>query len=194
MSGGWDFSNDLAAARLAADLARREGRGGAQHLHLPVVGRIDADQLAVVRHLIGGAPYARSIDITIDSPGGDAAMGLEIFAAIASHPAEVKRTRIVRAESAAVAVAMAGDHRIADAGASILLHRATQAPPAIARWTAAEHAAAADLLEWLDRQEARLLELRTGTPASVFLAEMQTEISSSLDWCLEHNLIHEVKQ
>lgn len=194
MTGGWDFSNDLTAARLAAEVARREGRGGVQSLHIPVVGRIDADQLAVVRHLLGGAPYAHSIDITVDSPGGEAAMGLEIFGAIASHPAEVKRTRIVRAESAAVAVAMAGDHRIADAGASILLHRATQAPPVHARWTAAEHAATADLLAWLDQQEARLLELRTGTPAAVFIEEMQSETSSPLEWCLERKLIHEVKQ
>ncbi|TCK31232.1 ClpP protease-like protein [Ancylobacter aquaticus] len=160
---------------------------------LAIHGEIDTSTRDRVYAALEAAQFAAELHIDIDSCGGQPGAAIDIYAAIISYPAITKTAVIRNAESAALLIAMAADHRCAVPGARITLHRAAGEPEPGLRWTADMHAASADFLNWLDTEMARLLAIRTGTPGEAFETEMQSEDSSSLVWCLDNRVIHEIR-
>lgn len=165
--------------------------GSGPPLHVDICGDIDAAMLARVASDLDAHPDAAELHLHVDSPGGYFGAGFDMYAALSSHRAARKTAYITNASSAALLPVLAADRRIAKPDAHILLHQAEQLPRG--RWTAGKHAETADFLTWLDASMAAGFALRTGTPADVFLAAMADEQPSSLDWCVQHKLIHEVR-
>jgi ATP-dependent protease ClpP protease subunit len=158
---------------------------------IDIVGEINAGLLASVRSQL--SEPAADLDILVDSNGGDLDAALDLYAVLLAHPAH--KTAIIRnASSAALFPALAADKRIAAQGARVLLHQSAYAPPATERWTANRYAEVAEQLRRHDAEMAAVLAYRTGTPAHVFRAEMETETEASFEWCLAHGVIHEIKE
>ena len=134
------------------------------------------------------APAVEEITASIDSEGGNFTAAFDLFVTMHHHPAGRKVAHILRAESAALLVALGCDHRIARSTAPILLHPVRHMDPGVI--TARRAAELADCLSWADRQFSEILAYRTGRPAELFLTE--DERSASLDWCLKTGLIHGV--
>lgn len=166
--------------------------GSGPPLHIDIRGDIDADLLARVASDLEAHPDAGELHLHVDSPGGYFGAGFDLFVALSNHRAARKVAHIRNASSAALLPVLAANHRVAAPSARILLHHVEQSPPG--RWTAARHAETADFLAWLDASMAAGFELRTHTPAEVFLAALADEEPAPLDWCLATNLIHEIRE
>jgi len=157
---------------------------------IEIVGEINSGTLAYVLAALE-AP-ADEIDILIDSNGGLFEQAMAIYIALLHHPAR-KTAYIVNASSAALFPALAADRRIATPDARILLHQSAYSPPSFERWTAGRHAKVAAQLRAHDGEMAAVLSYRTGVPASIFRAEMQSEADAPLDWCLSTKIITEIR-
>ena len=70
---------------------------------------------------LAGAPDAKTIRVSINSPGGDAFEGIAIHTALAKHPAKVIVEVDALAASAASVIAMAGDEVHMAAGAMMMM-------------------------------------------------------------------------
>src|SRR5690606_28928317 len=67
----------------------------------------------------------RDITVNINSPGGNFFSGLAIYNLLRAHPAKVTVNVLAMAGSAASIIAMAGDEIAMDAGAQIMVHKAS---------------------------------------------------------------------
>lgn len=182
MNLGW-LEDDLPAAR--------DPRGsGPSRVDIFIEGEVDWNTTTRVCAQLQAAPDADELHMEINSQGGLFGAAHDTFVAVANHPARNKTALIRHAESAALLITMAAHRRFAVPAARIMMHVADMQPPDGERWTAAMHRHAAETLAWVDDQAARLFAHRTGTPREVFVAEMQDEVASSLEWCIQHRVIH----
>lgn len=103
-------------------------------------------------------PNAKTIRVLIDSPGGDAFMGIAIQAILKRHPAEVTVEVIGEASSAASIAAMSGDKITMHEGSMMMIH-----PASGGRWgNAKDLRAAADALDGITTSAVDLYTRRTG--------------------------------
>lgn len=142
--------------------------------HVRIWNTIDRAMVDRVAETLAAAPTAESLTIDVDSYGGEAMAGFDIFVLLDRHPATRKVAWGANVASAALLPLLAGDERIARRGASVLLHPTS--------------GASADDLAWIDNQYAKIIAARTGVPIEVISKEQSTEESSALDWCLRNKI------
>ncbi|MGB3501860.1 MAG: ATP-dependent Clp protease proteolytic subunit [Mesorhizobium sp.] len=171
---------------------KRGASGDGPSARIDIVGEIDRDLTACIAAELEDCAEAVELEVYVDSPGGDFAAAFDLFVHIARHRAGRKTAIIRRAESGALLAALAADQRIAEPGASILLHGASA--PCIGRETAAAHLEAAEHLRWLDANKAALFAHRTGMSPEIFAAAMADEEPAPLAWCLANNLITQIQE
>lgn len=100
---------------------------------------VDAEQFA--RDV--AAVTASTIEVQINSPGGNVFDGMAIYNALRTHPARIVTRVDGLAASAASVIAQAGDERIMLEGTTMMIHEAW----GVSVGPAAEHREFADLLE-----------------------------------------------
>lgn len=113
----------------------------------------------------------RKLNVYINSPGGLVDDGLAIFSALSRHPARVTTHVTGMAASAASFIVQAGDERIADEPATVMIHNAMGLTIGDHR----DHIATAEVLDKLTGQIAGIYASRSGRPASTFRAAMDKE-------------------
>jgi len=124
--GSWFGEVSLAALASRRNVpaplpSRPHGRGEAARLNL--TGPIRGRSAALLVDAIGLAKF-KTIALTINSPGGSAAAGFDIYRALSKHAHRVEVAIGERgAHSAASIVAMAGDVRRIDLNATMLVHQ-----------------------------------------------------------------------
>ena len=141
-------------------------------LHGPVGG--DTFHFSLLRDLPAGRLHVR-----INSGGGDPVHSYGTYHALRQHAEEsgVVTTEIIRAASAAVLVALAGDVRVIHGDGSIFLHCCQAATIGDSR----SMVAAARRMARQDRRYAQLAADRTGQPYQIIrdLCSAETTLSSS---------------
>ncbi len=167
--------------------------GDGPAVRVNVCGEITQRMAAAVAARLEASPEAGAINLHIDSNGGEFGAAFDMFVVLRRHRAAKKTAYVARAESAAALVMLAADHRIAMPGASVLLHGAAMAAQP-GRWTADQHAEAADLLRWIDEQQAAIFAYRTAQPAEIFAAAILDEEPATAEWLLANNVIHKIKE
>lgn len=100
----------------------------------------------------------RDITVNINSPGGNFFSGLAIYNLLRAHPAKVTVNVLAMAGSAASIIAMAGDEIAMDAGAQIMVHKASGVIVGN-EYDARENA---DLLAQVDAAMAEIYAARSG--------------------------------
>jgi ATP-dependent protease ClpP protease subunit len=145
-----------------------------------------ASLASLKRQIRGRKP--RFLDVLLQSPGGD----VDEAEAIASELSSLDDVHVhaVEAQSAAVLILAAASWRTCSPGALLLLHRASVQPSG--RWTAAEHQAAAELLEQTDASIARRLARVTGTKQARLQVMALGERTMSTDVAVQIGLVHAV--
>lgn len=131
---------------------------------------------------------AGTIEVQINSPGGNVFDGLAIYNALRLHPARVVTRVDGLAASAASAIAQAGDHRIMVSSSQMMIHEA---------WGACVGNAAdmLDMAALLDQQNAVLAELyaeRSGGDVEAFRAAMSAETWYTAQAAVDAGLADEV--
>ncbi len=187
-------ADEIAHAEARATQARSMGIPGADHLEIRIEGRIDRDMYERVNAQLDAAPCAQSIELFIDSEGGECGSTIDLYIKLRRHPAAKKVARLLsRCESASVLIAVAADHRIATPDTKILLHPSSFELHNGDRWTAEELAEKANELRSVDDDFNTIMAQRTGTDVEIIARESTTEDFSPLSWCLVHGIIHEVQ-
>lgn len=130
---------------------------------------------------------APEIIVRINSLGGFVYDGIAIYNAIADHPARI--TTVVDSVAASIAsiIALAGDHRVMNRGAEMMIHDAW----GIVMGPAADMRAAADALERQNRKLAGIYHDRAGGTVESWLEAMSVETWYSADEAVEAGLAHE---
>jgi len=131
---------------------------------------------------------ASSIDVHINSPGGECYDGLAIFNALRSHKANVTVYIDGLAASAASFVAMAGDRIVAERNASLMIHNAH----AVGVGDADDMRKLADVLDKMSGTIANIYSERAGGTTEAWRARMKTETWFSADEALTAGLVDEV--
>lgn len=117
------------------------------------------------------ATKCRRIDLHLNSPGGNAFDGVQIYNSLMAHPASVHVSVDGMAASAASVVAMAGDTVTMAPGSSMMIHNAISG----AVGNAADLRKTADLLDGVSRNIASIYAARTGKPVEHWQALMDAE-------------------
>lgn len=130
-----------------------------------------------------------SLDVFINSPGGDVFAGITIYNILKRHPAKVNIHVDGIAASAASIVAMAGDKIVMPASATLMIHNAW----GLGMGNKARMRALADELERLDGQLAGIYAGRTGKDAKTISAWMDAERWMSGDEALADGFCDEVE-
>ncbi|WP_164761881.1 MULTISPECIES: ATP-dependent Clp protease proteolytic subunit [unclassified Mesorhizobium] len=187
-------SAEMAEMRVAASRARASGSAGPEHIDVDIHGHITRETYDRVKARLDAAPFARAINIDIDSHGGFVLPSVDLFVVIDRHPAERKVARLRQCASGAALVAMAADIRIAAPGCEILLHPSTMALVDDGRrYTAEDLEHSADLMRQVDADILSVVAQRTGADRAVLAAEAATEVPADLAWCRAHRIIHEIE-
>lgn len=142
------------------------------------VARIDIyDEISffgiTARDFIGELQNVRAstIDLHLNSPGGDVADGTAIYNALVQHPAVVNVTVDGIAASIASVIAMAGDDIAMAAGATMMIHE----PFAMVIGNAADMAKAIEMLDMFGESIAGIYAARAGGTPEEWRARMLDE-------------------
>lgn len=114
---------------------------------------------------------ASTINVRINSPGGDVFDGIAIFNALLSHPATVNTTVDALAASAASFIAMAGDTLTMAPHSQMMIHDAS----GITIGNAADMRQMADLLDRLSNEIASMYAERAGGTTDTWREAMRAE-------------------
>lgn len=114
---------------------------------------------------------ARTINVRINSPGGDVFDGVAIYNALVRHDARIVVHVDGLAASIASVIAMAGDEVRMNEGSFFMIHD----PWMLAIGPAEEMRSAADLLDKIGNSIAAIYEKRTGLPRAEITALMNAE-------------------
>lgn len=114
---------------------------------------------------------ASTIDVVINSPGGDAFDGIALYNALSAHPAQVTVDVQGLAASAASIVAMAGDKRIMRPGATMMIHDALT----FAAGNAADLRKVAESLDTISDGIAGIYAATAGGPVETWRQAMRDE-------------------
>lgn len=124
-----------------------------------------------VRDALKPHKSAKSISVTINSPGGSAWDGIGIYNLLKQHKGSVNVRVVGLAASAASIIAMAGDEIEMDEGAFIMIHNAST----IAFGTSKEMDEMSAFLTKLDGELADIYAARTGGDAATIKEQMDDE-------------------
>lgn len=116
-------------------------------------------------------PAVKTIDVHINSEGGNYFEGVAIYNALREHPARVVVHVDGMALSIASVVAMAGDERLMADGAYMMIHN----PIMAAFGDAADHVHTAELLSGVTSQLAAIYARHTGLEEAALVALMAAE-------------------
>ena len=132
----------------------------------------------------------KSLDVFINSPGGDVFAGITIYNMLKRHSAEITVHVDGLAASAASVVAMAGDRIVMPKSATMMIHNAWS----FAYGNKTDMRAMADELERLDKQLADIYAGKTGKDSGAIAAWMDSERWMSGDEALADGFCDEVEQ
>ncbi len=124
---------------------------------------------------------ADTIELHVNSPGGEATEGVAMFTALRQHPAKVSVHIDGLAASAASLVAMAGDEVIMSLGTTLMIHDAW----ALAMGNADDMTDAAARLNTLSDSYAEIYAKRTGKSLEEMRAVMRAEAWLNADQAIE---------
>lgn len=131
---------------------------------------------------------ASTIEVQINSPGGDVFDGLAIFNALRTHEARVVTRVDGLAASAASVIAQAGDERVIVDGAQMMIHEAW----GVAVGPASEMREFADLLDRQNQNIAAIYATASGGDVDEFLELMAVETWMSAAETVERGLADSV--
>lgn len=146
-------------------------------LQLEATREIDAEMADVVSRYAAAFP-GHSIEIAVDTEGGDWAASLAIFGSLKRHRRRVT-ARIQRASSGGALIIMAADLRILAPTGFIFLHRAQGDYPAAT-------------LDKITDQKAALMASRCRVPADRIRRWMDANTTIRAERALEYGLVDEV--
>lgn len=127
---------------------------------------------------------APSMRVEINSPGGDLFDGITIYNALRNHPAYVTTRVDGIAASIASVIAQAGDKRIIQPSAQMMIHNAH----AIVAGNTHDHAEVANILKQQDAVIAGIYASRSGKDAAGFRALMDAETWLTADMAVAEGL------
>lgn len=136
----------------------------------------------VVRELM--SIDTETINVRINSPGGDVFDGIAIMNALRSHPAKITVTVDSLCASIATAIAMAGETITMMPGSQMMIHNAS----GLAMGQASDMRKLADLLDFQTRNIATQYSRRAGGTVDDWLAAMDAETWLSDDEAVAHGL------
>ena len=146
--------------------------GGAKKLKLSIYGPIgNFFEDSVTDQAVAEALEAEDpdeVELTLNSPGGDAFMGIAIFNLLKSHRAKVTVKVVGEAASAAGIISQAGDEILMGTGAMLMIHNSWTI--SLGDWR--EHKQTARLLQKLDKSQASILSSRSKLTADEALTLM----------------------
>lgn len=135
-----------------------------------------------------GLGAIETLDVRINSEGGDVFDGKAIYSLLAEHPAEVTVYIDGLAASAASYIAMAGNEIVIAEGAFVMIHEARGG-----MWgTAGEHRRLADTIETVNASLAQTYVDRTGNTAAQVAAWMAEETWFTAAEALQHGFADRV--
>ena len=122
-----------------------------------------------------------TIDIRLNSPGGDVFDGVAIYNALRDHPAKVRVKVDGFAASIASVIMLAGDERVIGQGAQVMIHD----PWGFSMGGAADMRKYADLLDGIRESIVDIYTDRTGMDRETLTAAMANETWYGADAALE---------
>ena len=179
----WSKENDVKPQVLAQS---ESGKGSP--LKLSVMGPIGSfyfesiTDKQVARALDEHDPS--EIDLSINSPGGDAFMGTAIYNLLKSHPAHVTVRVLGEAASAAGIISQAGDHIIMGTGAMMMVHNAWSIT--LGSWR--DHRASMNLLRKADQSQLDILTSRSNLTRERLSAMLDRETWITADEAIQWGL------
>lgn len=147
-------------------------------LHVEVKGEITPDLAGLISRYVDAYP-SRSIELTVDSIGGDFAASMIIFTTLRTHRHRVT-AQIQRASSGAALVMMGADHRTLDPSGSVFVH-----------WPSGDGASKADLDSCAELKAAAMARY-CRVPASKILKWMAAATRLNAQRALDAGLVHDV--
>ncbi len=154
------------------------------------------DVLAQVRFITGTG--AKSLDVLINSPGGNVAESDKIYNVIRSFRGPITTRVFGHCASAAIRILLAGTYREAGANAKFCIHDAEDRPELLppwqsgTRWTAEVHTATAKRLIDINSDHVRFYSRVTGQKPEIIEREMKAEKTISATRAKQLGLIHHV--
>ncbi len=176
-------------------LAERHRANGeyVRHIEIDIKGSITEELFCDVMEKLASAPAAHSIDLIIDCPGGECFPAMLLHKKLRDHPAERKMAHIVGScESGGLMIALAADRRIASRKASFLIHQVRSVSDIVTAWKAEDFQRQADQFRAIDADLMTIIAQRTGIDVSTIRNTASDEEPSSIEWCLENGIIHEI--
>lgn len=157
-------------------------------------GDIDDRMALAVHDQLEAARLSPKIRVHIDTQGGDYAAAVRIYRNIRWHTGATEAKLGKRCQSAGVLVAMSCDHRVATQGTEFWMHLTASQPDPRERWTLYRHCEAMRYLRTLDNEMLNIIADRTGADLTALAIEAARDEQQSLQWCLDHGLIHAVEE
>lgn len=177
-----------------ADRHRAKGNY-VRHIEIAIKGPIDELVFCDTVEKLASAPAAHSIDLIIDCPGGECFPAMLLHKKLRDHPAERKTAHIVGGcESGGLMIALAADRRIASRKASFLIHQVRSVGDIVTAWKAEDFQRQADQFRAIDADLITIIAQRTAIDVSTIRDIAADEKPSSIDWCLENGIIHEITE
>jgi ATP-dependent Clp protease protease subunit len=127
------------------------------------------------------------IELTINSPGGDAFMGVAIYNLLKAHRAKVTVNVVGEAASAAGIISQAGDRIVMGQGAMLMIHNAWTIT--LGSWK--DHRSAMNLLKKMDQSQAEILTSRSNLSKDRVLTLMDRETWFTADEAISFGLADE---
>ncbi len=178
-------------------LAERQRAKGnyVRHIEIAIKGPIDELVFCDTVEKLASAPAAHSIDLIIDCPGGECFPAMLLHKKLRDHPAERKTAHIVGGcESGGLMIALAADRRIASRKASFLIHQVRSVGDIVTAWKAEDFQRQADQFRAIDADLITIIAQRTGIDVSTIRDTASDEEPSSIEWCLENGIIHDIAE
>ncbi len=127
------------------------------------------------------------IDLSINSPGGDAFMGTAIYNLLKSHPAHVTVRVLGEAASAAGIISQAGDRVIMGTGSMLMVHNAWSIT--MGSWR--DHRASINLLRKADQSQLDILTSRSNLTRERLSTMLDRETWITADEAIQWGLADE---
>ncbi|MBB3930067.1 ATP-dependent protease ClpP protease subunit [Kaistia hirudinis] len=184
-----------AALRLLAEAKRASGGQGPRTATIRINGVLDEALRRRVERALAAGVGADELRIDINSPGGDAYVGLVLYRLVREHPAARKVATVnARCCSAAMLPLLAADERRALPNAELLLHQAEAVRDGASRqrWTTVPLARAARDCNAIDATTVAILVDRTGLTEREAFAELAHERPLPIIKALSAGILTEV--
>ncbi|MEN5278181.1 ATP-dependent Clp protease proteolytic subunit [Brucella sp. TWI432] len=166
-----------------------------RHIEIAIKGPIDELMFCDTVEKLASVPAAHSIDLIIDCPGGECFPAMLLHKQLRDHPAERKTAHIVGScESGGLLIALAADRRIASRKASFLIHQTRCGEYSVTSWKAEDFQRQADQFRAIDADLITIIAQRTAIDVSTIRAIAADEKPSSIEWCLENGIIHQIAE